>query len=216
MSALTELKERFNTYSKITREKILGVNNERLEFLMDSFYKLQPSYRNGLLAASVGALVTFVLVAVGIYFVQVSALKQDLNEAFNALNELKVLKQADTIEAARFDSLVDKVLSTNRSSNLKPFFEKLSREEKIPIKSLVDKMPEMDEQNPLAKRLQEVHVELRINKVSIPRLINFLVDIEKSNQFLRVQDLKITGIYGNKLYFDAEILVRGYTANHSS
>ncbi|MFK7823046.1 MAG: hypothetical protein AB8G05_02750 [Oligoflexales bacterium] len=210
MSAITDIKERLDSYLKIIKEKILGVNNERLEFVMDSFYKLDPGYRNGLLAIIVGFISTFILAAVFIYFYQVKALKDELNLTFNALNELKSLSYEDAREGARFDKLIDKVKSRTRSITFKPFFERLSRQSKIPLKSISDRQPEMDPQNPLSARMQEVHVDLKLAKVSIPRLLNFLVDIEKANHYLRVQNLKITGIYGNKLYFDVDVLVRGY------
>lgn len=210
MSAVTEIKERLETYLKISKEKILGINNERLEFVMDSFYKLEPGYRNGLLALIISFVSAFILAAVFIYFYQVRALKDELNLTFNALNELKILSNEDAREGARFDKLINKVKSRTRNVNFKPFFEKLARQSKIPLKSISDRQPEMDPQNPLSSRMQEVHVDLKLAKVSIPRLLNFLVDIEKANHYLRVQNLKITGIYGNKLYFDVDILVRGY------
>ena len=210
MSAITDIKERLDSYLKIIKEKILGVNNERLEFVMDSFYKLDPGYRNGLLAIIISFVSAFILAAVFIYFYQVKALKDELNLTFNALNELKSLSYEDAREGARFDKLIDKVKSRTRSITFKPFFERLSRQSKIPLKSISDRQPEMDPQNPLSSRMQEVHVDLKLAKVSIPRLLNFLVDIEKANHYLRVQNLKITGIYGNKLYFDVDILVRGY------
>ena len=210
MSAVSELKERLDSYLKIAKEKILGVNNERLEFVMDSFYKLEPGYRNGLLAIIISFVSAFILAAVFIYFYQVKALKNELNQTFNALNELKSLSYEDAREGARFNKLIDKVKSRTRSVTFKPFFERLARQSKIPLKSISDRQPEMDPQNPLSARMQEVHVDLKLAKVSIPRLLNFLVDIEKANHYLRVQNLKITGQYGNKLYFDVDILVRGY------
>lgn len=210
MSVISDIRGRFDTYSKLLREKILGVNNERLDFLMDSFYKLDHGYRNAVLAGVVGLVTGLVTVAVFVYYMQVSALGNDLNDAFNALNELKALKAEAVLESSRFDQLVARVSNRTRSVTFKPFFERLARQSKIPLKSISDRQPEMDANNPLAEKLREVHIDLRLSKVSIPRLLNFLVDVEKANHYLRVQNLKITGIYGNKLYFDADILIRGY------
>ena len=201
MSAISEFSERLQTYSKLIREKILGVNNERLEFVMDSLYKLDPGVRNGLLAAVVAIISAFILSAVLIYFVQVNALKEELNTTFNALNELKTLSGEDARETSRFDKLISKVKSRTRSLTFKPFFEKLSRKSNISLKTITDRQPEMDSQNPLSKRLQEFQIDLKLAKVSIPKIINFLIDIEKANHFLRVQNLKITGIHGTKLFF---------------
>lgn len=210
MSALNELKERFNSYGKMIREKILGRNNERLDFVMDSFYKLEPHYRNGVLAIFAMVLFSFVVFIFFFYFMQVKSLQDELNLRFQALSDLKVLKQEELTQSERFDKLIKRVKTKTRNMNFKPFFERLSRNTKIPLKNLSDRTPEMDSNNPLSEQLQEVHVDMRLNKVSVPRLMNFLVDIEKSDKFLRVQNLKITGLYGNKQFFDVDILVRGY------
>ena len=210
MSALSEFKDRVGSYGKILQEKVFGVNNERLEFVMDSFYKLDPMYRNGVMVGLIGCIASLVVTAIFIYYLQVQTLQEELNATFSALTELKDLKTADATEQARFDKLVDKIRSRTRSLNFKPFFEKLSRQANVPVKSLSDSQPEMDPQNPLSERLKEVHVDIRLAKISIPRLLEFLVDIEKANRYLRVQNLKITGIYGNKLFFDVDVLVRGY------
>ena len=86
MSAITDIKERLDSYLRIVKEKVLGVNNERLEFVMDSFYKLEPGYRNGLLALIIGFVTAFIVAAFVIYFYQVEALKTELNDTFNSLN----------------------------------------------------------------------------------------------------------------------------------
>jgi len=49
--------------------------------------------------------------------------------------------------------------------------------------------------------------------ISIPRLLSFLVEVEKSNKYLRVQDLQIRARYGTKLYFDSQAKVRGYDSD---
>ncbi|MCB9228109.1 MAG: hypothetical protein H6618_00710 [Deltaproteobacteria bacterium] len=212
MSLFSEIKGRFEGYSRVIGERIFGVNNERLDFVMDSFYKLNPSHRNAVLAGIVSLISGFVTLAIFIYYMQVSSLQNELNDTFNALNELKVLKTEVAMESARFDQLIEKVKGKTRSLHFKPFFERLSRQENVPLKSLSDRQPEMDANNPLASRIREVQVDLKISRVSIPKLLDFLISIEKSNHYLRIQNMKITGIYGNKLYFDVDILIRGYKA----
>lgn len=205
-----EIKARLAVALKPIKVKVLGVNNERLEFVMDSFYKLEPSQRNGVLGVLGSLIGGFVFVAVAVYFMRVNALSDDLNQTFNALNELRAIKQQTAMTTAKFDSLVDRIQVKTRTLTFKPFFEKLARDAKLTLKNISDKTVDMDPQNPLAENISEVHVDMRLSKVSIPRLVNFIVDIEKSGRFLRVQNLQIVGMYGNKLYFDVNLLVRGY------
>jgi hypothetical protein len=141
---------------------------------------------------------------------QVNALRRDLTLAFDALYDLKALNLKDGIESQRYAKLVDVIGKKTKSLNFKPFFEKISTQNKIVLKGLSERAMDIDPNNRLSDVVKEYHIEMKIAKVSIPKLLGFLVDIERSGQYLRIQNLKITGIYGNKLFFDAEILVRGY------
>ena len=62
----------------------------------------------------------------------------------------------------------------------------------------------------------ELNIQIKIPKMSIPRMLEFLSAVEQSNNLLRVQDLKITGEYGNRLYFDVNAVVRGYQMSGSA
>jgi hypothetical protein len=69
----------------------------------------------------------------------------------------------------------------------------------------------LDADNPLGSKMQEVKVkDLRINNTSIPKVLNFLIEIEKANNYIRVQDLEIRGRFGTRLYFDTKLTARGY------
>jgi hypothetical protein len=78
------------------------------------------------------------------------------------------------------------------------------------MKDLMEKEVEFDSTNPLSESLKEVRIDLRVPQISISRLLNFITDVEKSERYIRLQDLKITGQYGNKLYFDTSLVFRGY------
>ena len=89
MSALSGLKDQFDRafspYFKTIKAKILGSNNERLDFIMDSFYKLNPNQRNGFLGILVLVVTLFVLGALGLYHIQVLALQNELSDTLAAL-----------------------------------------------------------------------------------------------------------------------------------
>jgi len=50
---------------------------------------------------------------------------------------------------------------------------------------------------------------MRLLNISIPRLLNFIVEAEKGGGFIRVQDLQIRSKYGTKLFFDVTLKARG-------
>lgn len=192
------------------KRRLFGANNERLDFFMDSFYKLSPNQRTAALGGVVAVIGLFVLGAVALYFAQVQKLRRDLNDSFAALHELQGLKYTYEIESRNYDKLIETIERKTKQVSLKPFFEKTANDLGVTIEGLSDQKTALAAENPLAERVQEVKVDMRLPNISIPRLMNFLVEIEKSNKYLRVQDLQIRGRYGTKLYFDSQIKVRGY------
>jgi len=214
MSVLNAFTDRFRgqflTGFKLIRKRMLGANNERLDFLMDSFYKLSPNQRTGALAGAVGVICLFVLGAVGLYVSQVNALKRELSDSFAALHELQSMKGSYEQENRNFEKLVDTVERRTRAVSLKPFFEKVGNELGVTLEGLNDQKSPLPADNPLSEKLQEIRVDMRMPNISIPRLMSFLVEVEKSGKYLRVADLQIRGRYGTKLYFDGQAKVRGY------
>lgn len=214
MSAVAAFADRFkgqfqSSFNAI-RKRIFGANNERLDFFMDSFYKLPPNHQAGVLAGIVAGIGLIVLLAVALYFSQVNRLKSELNDSFAALHELQSLKASYEVENKNFEKLVDTIDKRTRSVSIKPFFEKIANDMGVTIEGLSDQKTPLAAENPLSEKMQEVRVEMRLPNISIPRLMSFLVEVEKSNKYLRVQDLTVRGRYGTKLFFDAQVKVRGY------
>ena len=108
----------------IIKRKVFGSNNERLDFVMDSFYKLSPQQQTGALFAAGLILAVLVLGIFGVYFSRIQALESELNDGFEALRELRTLSTNYRHEKARMDWLVKRVES--KTSNIRPksFFSK--------------------------------------------------------------------------------------------
>jgi hypothetical protein len=214
MSALAALTDRFKGQTSgivnQVRTRLFGANNERLDFFMDSFYKLSPPQRTGVLAGFSAIVAFFVFAAIGLYFTQVGALKQDLSNSFGALHELQSLKAQFDQESKNYDKLIDTIDKKTKGQALKPFFEKIAQDGGITIEGLTDQKVPLPADNPLSEKVQEVKVEMRFPNISIPRMLNYLVEVEKANKYLRVQDLQIRGRYGTKLFFDGQAKIRGY------
>lgn len=220
MSAIAQISDKLkgslSANLNVVRKRLFGANNEKLDFFMDSFYKLSPNQRTAVLGGVVGVIALFVLSAVGLYFAQVNQLKRDLSGSFAALHELQAMKSNYEQETKNFDKLVETVDRKTRSMSLKPFFEKIANDLGVTIEGLNDQKAPLASDNPLADKMQEVRVEMRLPNISVPRLMSFLVEIEKSNKYLRVQDLQVRGRYGTKLFFDGQAKVRGYDVSGAS
>lgn len=212
MSAIATVSDRVKGSVQVSlnviRTRLFGTNNEKLDFFMDSFYKLTPPQRTGALAGGVAFIGFLVLLAVIFYFAQVNRLKTDLSNSFAALHELQTLKQAYEGESANIEAVAKKI----KSVKMKPFFEKIGNDQGVTIEALTETRAELPADNPLAGKMSEVRVEMRLPNISIPRLLNFVIEVEKAGNYVRVQDLLVRGKYGTKLFFDAQIKARGYDA----
>ncbi len=192
------------------RQRVLGRNNETLDFIMDSFYKLSPKQRFGALVTGSVLVVMIIFGTFVLYISQINDLDNDLNNSFNALHELRALKTELNHEKAKYDQLISMIENRSRNLRVKPFFEQQAKATSVTLQGLSDQVVPIQADNPLSSRLQYVKVDLRLPKISIPRLLAFLVKVEKSNNFLAVEDLQIRSRYGTKLYFDAQAKFRGY------
>ena len=198
----------------LVRVRVMGANNERLDFLMDSFYKLNPPQRTAALTGLIGAVGFFVFGAVILYFSQVGRLRSELNESFDAVHEMQSLKAEFQAEQKRYDKLTEQIARKTGDLRPKPFFEKIANEQGVQIEGgLTETRVPLPADNPLSEKMQEVRVEMRLNNISIPRLLNFLVEVEKANNFVRIQDLEVRARFGTRLYFDSKLKARAYSVS---
>jgi hypothetical protein len=160
MSALEDIQEKIkNQWTSITsevRKRIFGANNENLDLLVDSFYKLEPPQRNAVIAGGVALLSLFVFGFVAFYFSQVSALNRDLNRRFDALYEIRDLKAEYQREDRRYQALVDAISGGSGSTRIKPFFEKIANEQGVQLEGLTESKAQLPSENSLSEKFQEV------------------------------------------------------------
>ena len=159
MSVVAQFTDRFKggiqANLNVVRRRLFGANNEKLDFFMDSFYKLSPNQRTGVLAGIVGVIALFVFGAIGLYFAQVNQLKNDLSGSFAGLHELQSLKSSYEQETKNFDKLVETVDKKTRQMSLKPFFEKIANDLGVTIEGLNDQKAPLPADNPLQDKMQE-------------------------------------------------------------
>ena len=92
----------------------------------------------------------------------------------------------------------------------KAFFEQKANEVGVSLESLKSEEVDITGDSPLIDEFRYVNVEFRLPKVSIPRMLKFFGEIEKSGKNLSVQNLVIRARYGDRLYFDTQARVVGY------
>lgn len=214
MSALQNIRDQVQSnISRVVeqvRRSIFGVNNERIDFLMDSFYKLSPQHQTAAMAGAAGVLLVFVLGAFIVYFSRISALEDELNASFDALQEVRNLSSNYDQELRRYQEL-KAIVSRNASDfKPKPFFESKANQVGVQIVDLRSQDAEIPAESPLAQDFRYVSVEFKLPKVSLPRLLKFVEEVEKSNANLNIHSLQVRTRYGDRLFFETSAKVVGY------
>ena len=161
------MQEKLSPLINRAREKIFGSHNENIDLLVDSFYKLTPPQRNGVLGGGVGLIFGFVLFSIILYFVQVNVLQNELDKSLQALSTIRSLKTEDQETSARFDGLVETINKKNKGFYFKPFFEKMSKTVGVEVSGVSERDAPLDASDPLGKKVKVVNVEVKLPKVSI-------------------------------------------------
>lgn len=194
----------------IVRTRIFGVNNERLDFIMDSFYKLSPQHQTGVVFGVGAGLLAVLALVFYTYFAAMRSLESRLTNGFDAIYSLRKLSEVYNNEQGKYNSLLSAVRDKTAGLRLKPFFERKANDTNVQIQGLTDDTQELPAENPLSKDLSYVNAEMRMSNISIPKLLNFIIETEKADNFIKVEDLDIKARYGTKLFFDATVKFKGY------
>ncbi|SME95582.1 hypothetical protein [Pseudobacteriovorax antillogorgiicola] len=194
----------------LLKRRLLGSNNERLDFIMDSFYKLSPTHQTAVLVGGFGGVIVLVFGFFAFYFAQVSSLERSLDDSFDALQEMRALSQKYDYEDKRFKELVQIINRGGRGFRPKPFFESKANQAGIAITDLRSNEEEIPVESPLSAQFKHITVEFKLPKVSVPRLLKFMSEIEKSGKNMNIHNLTVRTRYGDRLYFETSAKVIGY------
>lgn len=209
-SLRASISERLAPLTSMLKDLVFGKNNERLDFVLDSFYKLPPEKRTAVVGAG-GFVLFFTVVGIfGLYFSRVSALDQSLNESTVALREFRIFQIESKNAQADLDLLKDRIKGKMRGFSIKSFFEKISSETSTEIRSTKVKDAETVDLEALSGFIKEKDVEVVIPKISLPKLLKFISIVEKKKKHIRVKDLRVRDLSGKKLYFEAQIIFRAF------
>jgi len=204
-----KIKEAILTTLSLIQEKTLGKNNERLDFVLDSFYKLESNKRTAVLATLSAVLLSLFLGVFALYYSRVDSLNNALNNHTVYLSEVKKLLLKKKVADSEFDSLESQIKSDLNRFSLKPFIEKASKQSQVNIRSLnVRDASNPEDIGKLSDMLQEKHIDIKVQRVSLARLLKFIELIEKPRKYIKVSSLKIVSI--DKLYFNLELSLRAF------
>lgn len=196
------------------RDAIFGKQNERIEYFMDSYFKLPQEGRT---AVVVGAFLFAGLTVFGfiwMYLSALSSLQSRLDDSFLAMNKLRA-KQVDyAVTKRKFDELDKRIANVTSSLQILTLLEDKAKSLELQISGNTKTDKASSEKDfirgtLLAEKYKATRSEFRVSNVSLKKIIDLVVAIESDDKMLRVSDLRIKGLYQNKLFFDATFAVDG-------
>lgn len=214
MEAQETSSRRYQQWLVPLRTAIFGRQNERLEFIMDSYFKLPPEGRTGALVGGFAAGILLLAGIVALYIAALGNLQANLDEAFEATNKLREAHTAHAMNKQKFTELEAKLESANQGLVLISVLETKAKELGLSTSGFPPQLPTTDlpSDNPLSSKYQNAKVEFRVNNVSLKKIADYVIAIESTPHMLRVSSLKVRALYQNKLYFDATFEVEGTVA----
>lgn len=205
---------RWNQIIQPIRSVIFGKQDERLEYIMDSYFKLSQEGRVGVLIGGVVLGFFALLAMVTIYVAAIRGLHTELENSFEALNKLNDAKISYNVTKNKFNELEAKLSSANSSFSLQGFLETKAKESGLTATGFPPQIPTTDlaASNPLKGRYQFAKVEFRLQNASLKKIIEYVMAVEASPHMLKATTLRIKSRYQDKLYFDATLEIEALLA----
>jgi hypothetical protein len=198
------------------REFVFGKQNERIEYFMDSYFKLPPEGRTAVVAGGILFAILLVIGFIALYLTALSGLQARLDESFLAVNKLRVKQVEYAITKKKFEELDRRIEEATQGTQIFTLLEEKAKSLELQISGNNKNDKPSNEkdfirESPLKDKYKTTRAEFRVSNVSLRKIIDFVVAVESDNRkLLRVNDLRIKGLYQNKLFFDASFAVDGF------
>lgn len=213
MDKLRELLDKLYEQTVVPiRRRIFGNNNENIDLLFDNFYRLSNEQRTAVLVGLGATAVITIFVVLVTYFSALSNLESQLSKSFDAVHELRRRGQQYRSIEAQYNMVKQQVDRKVKTLRAKPFFEEVAKKHNVTMTGLNEAKAPMEGSEELSKSFETLQVDMRLTKISLPRLLKFLSEVERAEKYLVVEDLVIRGRYGTKLYFDAQAKFKGISS----
>ncbi len=192
------------------RSFVFGPQNERLEYLMDSFLKFTPEQRAAAVVGGIGGFVFFLFAIISMYFAASVSLQNSLDAAFASTNRLKEVQSNYTLARQRFSEL-ESALQINHELSLITLVEGKAKEMGITVGDFPSQqdisVPTAPLNTSALKNYRLAKVRFSVNRAGLKKIVEFVVALESLPNRIRVTSLIIKRGFTDKLYLDANVEV---------
>ncbi|APJ03000.1 hypothetical protein [Silvanigrella aquatica] len=208
---MSKYSENLSQALQSTKTFIFGENNQRLDYLIENFYRLNHERRSLIILASIATGVIFFGLSILFYLIGLFSLQSNLNSAYSNTYSLKELKAPYMAIQGNFDELVNGIKSSNDNLNLNSLLDQKAKELGIQASNFPSKptITKFTSQSPLAEQFQKESIDFKLTGVSLKKTMEYLNAIEQMPNKLRVAKFRILSITDAKLYFDVLLTVEG-------
>jgi hypothetical protein len=196
------------------RGLVFGKQNERIEYIMDSYFKLPPEGRSAAILGGIVMSILMLMAIIATYIAALGSLQSKLDEAFEATNKLREAHTGHILVKQKFSELERKLEASTQGLVMISVLETKAKELGLTTSGFPPQLPTSDlgAGNPLAEKYQNAKVEFRVNNASLKKIMDYVIAVESTQHLLKVSSLKIKALYQNKLFFDATVEVEGIVA----
>lgn len=208
MSLIENLEQSISRAIGGLKKLVFGENNSNIDELLDYFYSIRQEKRTKIVVYSIGISSVVVILIFGIYFFGLYSQQKNLNLAVANLIELKKIKSSYTAIQDRYVSET-KPMQSNVLPDIITFINEKANTFALQTTPIPAKPPlsDLPGSNPLSSQYKKARIEFKVSNISLKRTIDFINEIHKAPNKLKVTKLDIQQIYGTKLYFDVGLTV---------
>lgn len=192
------------------RTLVFGRQNERLEYVMDSFLKFTPEQRALAIVGGIGGFLLLILMIVWMYFSASATLQRELDAAFTATNRLVEVQSSFAMSRQRFSEL-EGALQVNQDLSLITLIESKAKEMSVSVSDFPSQQEISVPAAPLnasaLKNYRIAKIRFSINRAGLKKIVEFIVALESLPNKLKVAGLTIKRGFTDKLYLDANVEV---------
>ncbi len=193
------------------RTFIFGENNNRLDYLIEYFYRFNHERRSLIIVGSIVTGTVLFILTILTYIIGLFSLQENLNSAYSNTNALKEFKAPYMAVHLSFDELVNGIKSANSNLSLVSILDQKAKDIGIqasgfPAKPLVSKF---SSQSSFVDHFQKVSVDFKLTGVSLKKMMEYINVIEQMPNKLKVSKFHLLSITEAKLYFDVLLTVDG-------
>jgi hypothetical protein len=207
MSEVSQPENNLPQWAKSVKNFVFGPQNERIEYLIDNFFRLTPESRAALALSGVVALVVMCCLIVVGYFSILKKFDNYLDESYTALQNLQVLQYQHARSKGSFSQLKNMIDSSTRNFVFITYVDQKSKELGLEATNFPAQPPRTSfpANHPLYGSYQIEDLTFDVTGISLKQLVDYLVILQSVSPFMALKTLRMRSSLQSKSFLDVRV-----------